>query len=102
MQEERGSTFLPYGRFRRLMKIFAKGIGLVLLAVCAAGGAENAAEGKYQALAQRAQSGDRTVDLNEARAAAGEAGLESDVEGRERLMAAANKRDFKRMAAAGD
>ena len=43
------------------MKIFAKGIGLVLLAVCAAGGAENAAKAKYQALVQRAQSGDRTV-----------------------------------------
>ncbi len=84
------------------MKIFAKGIGLVLLAVCAAGGAENAAKAKYQALVQRAQSGDRTVDLNELRAAAGEAGIESDVNARDQLMAAASKHDFKKMAETAD
>ena len=60
------------------------------------------AKAKYEALVQRARSGDQTVDLNELRLAAGEAGIESDVEARHKLMATAQNHDFKKMAEVAD
>ena len=52
---------------------------------------------KYDGLVQRLRSGDQTVDLNELRMAAGEAGVESDPGARDRLFDAANHEDYKKM-----
>ena len=84
------------------MKIAVKIIILAVFTVCLAGAAGNDAKAKYEALVQRVRSGDQTVDLNELRIAAGEAGIESDIDARDKLMTAAENHDFKKMAEAAD
>src|SRR5437868_14467387 len=93
------------------MTVYAKAASSILLGLCMATIAATAysetaaaknAKARYEALVQRARSGDQTVDLNELRLAAGEAGIESDFDARTRLMTAARNRDFKKMEAAAD
>lgn len=88
------------------MRIPTNVILLILFMACLAGAAENtaknAAHAKYEALVQRVRSGDQTVDLNELRLAAGEAGIESDVNARDRLMTTVRNHDFKKMGEAAD
>ena len=60
------------------------------------------AKAKYEALVQRVRSGDQTVDLNELRLTAGEAGIASSANARDKLMRVARSHDFKEMARAGD
>lgn len=84
------------------MTILLKVAAFILVVVCAAGAADKGAKTKYEALVQRVRAGDQSVDLNELRLAAGEAGIESDTDARDRLMTAAKNHDFKKMAAAAD
>jgi hypothetical protein len=84
------------------MTVFLRAAVAVLLVACLAGAAEKDAKTKYEALVQRVRAGDQTVDLNELRLTAGEAGIESDVDARDRLMTAARNHDFKKMAEAAD
>jgi len=55
-----------------------------------------------KALVQRLRSGDQTVDVNELRVAAGDGGIVSDSNARDKLMTAARNRDFKKMETAAD
>lgn len=57
---------------------------------------------KYESLVQRVRSGDQTVDLNELRLTAGEAGIRSNANARDKLMRVARSHDFKEMAKAAD
>lgn len=84
------------------MKSPAKIVTFILFVACVAGAAEKVAKAKYDGLVQRVRSGDQTVDLNELRLAAGEAGIESDPDARDRLMTAARNHHFKKMAEAAD
>jgi hypothetical protein len=84
------------------MKTLAKIGCCVMLAVCLVSASGKEAKAKYEALVQRVRSGDQTVDLNELRLAAGEGGIVSDVDARSNLMAAARKRDFKKLEQAAD
>jgi hypothetical protein len=84
------------------MTIPVKVVTFILLVTCLAGAADKVAKAKYEGLVQRVRSGDQTVELNELRVAAGEAGIESDIDARNRLMTAAKNHDFKKMAEAAD
>jgi len=84
------------------MKHSVKTICWIMVIVCTAGATSKGAEAKYAALVERLRSGDQLVDVNELRVAAGEAGIESDVDARGKLMTAARNRDFKKMAEAAD
>jgi hypothetical protein len=84
------------------MRILVETAAFILLVVCIAGASEKEARSKYEGLVQRVRAGDQTVDLNELRLTAGEAGIESDTDARERLMTAAHNHDFKKMAEAAD
>jgi len=68
---------------------------LVLLSGLALG--QNDASKKYNALADRLRSGDQTVNFTEFRAAAADAGIDSDPEARSKLFDAAKNRDFPKM-----
>jgi hypothetical protein len=57
---------------------------------------------RYDALVQRLRSGDQSVDFNELRMAAGEAGIESDHDARTRLFDAAEHEDYGKMADAAE
>jgi hypothetical protein len=84
------------------MKILVKSIFCVLLASHMACAAATNAKAKYEALVQRVRSGDQTVDLNELRLTAGEAGIASSANARDKLMRVARSHDFKEMAKAAD
>ena len=84
------------------MKSLVKSVCWIMLTVCIASAVGKEAKAKYEALVQRLRSGDQTVDINEFRLAAGEGGVESDSDARHNLMAAARKRDFKKMEEAAD
>jgi hypothetical protein len=84
------------------MTKFLRAAAAILLLAGMAGAAEKDAKTRYEALVQRVRAGDQTADLNELRLAAGEAGIESDVDARDRLMTTAANHDFKKMAEAAD
>ena len=93
------------GDVHKSMKILVKCIFCVLLAshlACAAAANAKDKKDKYESLVQRVRSGDQTVDLNELRLTAGEAGIQSNANARDKLMRVARSHDFKEMAKAAD
>lgn len=84
------------------MKAVAQAVLTILLIVTVCRASDKEAKAKYDSLAKRVSSGDQSVDLNELRLAAGEAGIESDVKARDRLMTAARDHDYKKMADAAE
>jgi hypothetical protein len=84
------------------MKSLVKSVCWIMLTVCIAFAVGKEAKAKYEALVQRLRSGDQTVDVNELRLAAGDGGITSDRDARDKLMTAARNRDFKKMETAAD
>ena len=91
------------------MRVRHHGAWLLLFLLVSLAGAQQAAapkepspREKYQALVQRLRSGDQSVDLNELRMAAGEAGIASDPDARTQLFDAAEHEDYAKMAVAAE
>ena len=79
-------------------------IELVLLAGCAkkAVNVDTNPKARYQGMVQRLRSGDRSVDLNDLRLTAAEAGIVSDTAARRALVAATRTTDAQKIAEAAD